>query len=454
MRTALELLKDDAPAAPTASTVDGFEDRLLTAAQLDQQAAKVTAVGVDGFAVCLQDGRDLVRANAATALGALGVPAVAHIGSLGALLRDDSSRVRLAAAAAIDRLGDAAVVQAAKDLVGALRSADPAVAEACAKVLAAKKTRVLGALIRGLETDDETHGRRILTLLNVLPDASEVLVDAFASPAVNVQVNAAMGLGMLGPERVGKGRKALEGARTGGFAQTRDAVFKALAVLDGPKATGPSAIDVPGFETQVLGSEAFASAAGLRVEDLAAYTQDGRAPVRANAATALGTLGAAARGMVQTLGALLRDDDTAVRIAAARALDKLGDEAVREAVAALVGALRGDAEVAKVCAGILAARKVRVLAGLVRGLETDDETHARRILELVCALPDAGEVLVDAFASPAENVQVNAAMGLGMLGQKRAGAAGRKALEGARTGGFARTRDAVFKALAALDQTP
>jgi HEAT repeat protein len=102
----------------------------------------------------------------------------------------------------------------------------------------------------------------------------------------------------------------------------------------------------------------------------------------------------------------------------------------------------------------LAARKVRVLAGLVRGLETDDETHARRILELVCALPDAGEVLVDAFASPAENVQVNAAMGLGMLGQKRAGAAGRKALEGARTGGFARTRDAVFKALAALDQTP
>lgn len=101
----------------------------------------------------------------------------------------------------------------------------------------------------------------------------------------------------------------------------------------------------------------------------------------------------------------------------AKAIDKLGDDAVREVAGALVTALRSEAEVAKVCAGILAARKTRVLTGLVRGLETDDEaTHARRILELINALPDAGEVLYDAFVSPAENVQVNAAIGLGMLG--------------------------------------
>lgn len=452
VRRALEMLKDDGPAAPSASTVDGFEERLLAAAQIDQQAAKVQAVGVDGFAVCLQDGRDLVRANAATALGALGAAAMAVLGSLGALLRDDSARVRLAAAAAIDRLGDAAVVQAAKDLVGALRSEAP-VAEACAKVLSARKARVLGALVRGLETDDETHGRRILELVNVFPDASEILVEAFGSPAVNVQVNAAMGLGMLGAERVGKGRKALEGARTGGFAPTREAVRKALAVLDGPLRQGPLPIEVAGFESQLLAPEAFGNAV-MRVEDLAAHAQDGRAVVRGNAATALGTMGAAARGMVTTLAALLRDDDNQVRICAARAIDKLGDEAVREVMGALVTALRSEAEVAKVCAGILAARKTRVLTGLVRGLDIDDETHARRILELINALPDAGEVLVDAFGSPAENVQVNAAMGLGMLGAKRAGAAGRKALEGCRTGGFARTRDAVFKALAMLDANP
>ena len=60
-------------------------------------------------------------------------------------------------------------------------------------------------------------------------------------------------------------------------------------------------------------------------------------------------------------------------------------------------------------------------------------------------------VLWEDDRTPAENVQVNAAIGIGMLGAKRAGKAGRKALEGARTGGFARTREAVFKALAMLD---
>jgi hypothetical protein len=58
---------------------------------------------------------------------------------------------------------------------------------------------------------------------------------------------------------------------------------------------------------------------------------------------------------------------------------------------------------------------------LLKGLETDDETHARRILELINALPDAAEILCDAFESPAENVQVNAAMGIGMLGEKTCG---------------------------------
>lgn len=453
VRKALEMLKDDGPATPSASTVDGFEDGLLTQAQIDQQAAKVAAVGVEGFAVCLQDGRYTTRANAATALGSLGAAAMPTVGTLGALLRDDSSVVRLAAAAAIDRIGDAAVVAAAGDLVGALRSADEQVAALCAKVLSARKARVLGALVRGLETDDETHARRILTLINVFPDASEILVDAFASPAVNVQVNAAMGLGMLGNDQVGKGRKALEGARTGGYAPTREAVRKALLVLDGPQRQGPDAIEVAGFETQVLPAEAFANVP-MRLDDLAAYAQDGRAVVRANAATALGTLGAAARGLVTTLAALLRDDDNAVRSCAARAIDKLGDDAVREVAPALVTALRSEAEVAKVVAQVLAARKTKVLTGLVRGLETDDETHARRIIELIHALPDAPEILVDAFGSPAENVQVNAALGIGLLGAKRAGTSGRKTLEGSRTGGFARTRDAVFKALALLDAKP
>jgi hypothetical protein len=89
-----------------------------------------------------------------------------------------------------------------------------------------------------------------------------------------------------------------------------------------------------------------------------------------------------------------------------------------------------------------------VLGALLKGLETDDDSHARRIIEVINALPDAAEILCDAIESPAENVQVNVAIGLGMLGESRAGVAGRKALETRRTGGFARTREAVFKGLA------
>ncbi len=452
VRRALEMITPETDSGPKAIPIDGFEDRVLSAAEIDKHKAVLDKVGVDELIAYLTDGRDAVRANAATALGTVGGVAVAAARSLGVRLRDDDARVRLAVAHALDRIGDAAVAETADDLVGALRDHDDGVAAAIAKLLAARKGKMVGALVRGLETDDPRHGKRIVEVVNQLPDASEILVDAFESPAVNVQVNAALGLGLLGKDRVGKGRKVLEGARTGGWERTREAVRQALETLDGPRSTGPTAIDVDGFETRLLGSEAFGDKAkDLPVGALAAYLTDGRAVVRANAATALGAVGAPAADTASQLGVLLRDDDPGVRIAAAGALDKLGDVVVREVAGFLVGALRGDAEVAKACAGVLGARKAKVLTALLKGLETDDDTHARRILELINALPDAQEILCDAIESPAENVQVNAAIGIGMLGAKRAGSAGRKALESRRTRGFARTREAVFKALAMLD---
>ena len=454
VRRALDMIEPKGPAGPRAVAVDGFEDRFLSAAEIEKAKGALAAISVDDLVGHLQDGRDVVRANAALALGALGAPAIAAAGTLGVRVRDDSPRVRLAAAQALDKIGDAAVAETANDLVGGLRDAEEKNAEAIAAILRARKGRMVGALVRGLETDDPRHAKRIVEVIGVLPDASEILCDAFESPAVNVQVNAALGLGLLGNERVGKGRKALEGARTGGDARTREAVRKALDTLDGPKQTGPRAIELEGFEARFLDAAAFGDGKALRIEDLGHYLQDGRAVVRANAATALGVIGAPAIGWVTGLGVLLRDDDMKVRIQAASALDKIGDDAVREAAPFLVGALRGDADVAKVCQQVLRARKARVLTALVKGLETDDDTHARRILEVINALPDACEILCDAFESPAENVQVNAAIGIGMLGAKRAGNDGRKKLEGARTGGFARTREAVFKGLAMLKDNP
>jgi len=450
VRRALDVIEPRGDTGPKPVTIDGFEERFLSAAELDKAKAVVTAAGVADLTAHLTDGREIVRANAATALGVLGAAAAGSARNLGVLLRDDAPRVRLAAGQAIDKLGDPAVIEVADNLVGALADVDDQVAETCAAVIKARKARMLGALVRGLESDRPNSARRICELIIVFEDAPEILCDAFASPAVNVQVNAALGLGMLGKARVGKGRAALEGARTGGWEPTRAAVRKALEALDGPKDTGPSVPEVEGFETKLLGFEAFKDPAKLVIASLVTYLPDGRAVVRANAATALGSLGAAAKGTAGAIGVLLRDDDAAVRIAAARALDKLGDEAVREVAASLVGALRGDAEVAKAVAPVIAARKSRMQGALVKGLDTDDDAHARRILELINVLPEPAEILIDAFASPAENVQVNAAIGIGMLGEAKAGSAGKKTLEGARTGGFARTREAVFKALAML----
>jgi HEAT repeat protein len=454
VRRALDMIEPKGPAGPRAVAVEGFEDRFLSAADLEKGKGALGAISVDDLIGHLTDGRDVVRANASLALGALGTPALPAAATLGVRIRDDAARVRLAAAQALDKIGDAAVVETANDLVGGLRDAEEANAQAIATILRARKGRMVGALVRGLETDDPRHAKRIVEVINTLPDASEILVDAFESPAVNVQVNAALGLGLLGNERIGKGRKALEGARTGGDARTRDAVRKALDTLDGPKDAGPRAIEVDGFETKFLDAAAFGDGKALQPSELGPYLQDGRAVARANAATALGAVGAPSIGWVAGLGVLLRDDDMRVRIAAANALDKIGDDAVREAAPFLVGALRGDAEVGKTCQAVLRPRKAKVLTALVKGLETDDDTHARRILEVINALPDACEILCDAFESPAENVQVNAAIGIGMLGAKRAGSDGRKKLEGARTGGFARTREAVFKGLAMLKDSP
>jgi HEAT repeat protein len=168
----------------------------------------------------------------------------------------------------------------------------------------------------------------------------------------------------------------------------------------------------------------------------------------------MATLGTAAAGHAITIAALLRDDDDRVRIAAAQALDQLGDDAVVAAAPYVVGALRGDAKLAEVCRAVLAARKSRVEAALVAGLETPDQVHGMRIADVICALPNARELLFAAFDGEAQNVQINAAFGIAKLGVKRAGVEGRQRLLNGLPGPPTRRRDAMVKALAMLGESP
>jgi len=448
---AAALLEPRPDRSPPRIAIDGFETRVLGDQELVAAKSALAAAGVAGLAAHLNDGRAAVRMNAALALGTFESDALSAAGALAVCLRDDVAEVRLAAARSIARLGDAAVIASAPDLAGALREADAPLAAELAGMLRSRTHAAIDqALVRGLDTNDERHAQRICELVCARPAGLDLLCDAFTR--ATSQANAARGLVMLGKDRVGKGRALLESARVDSSVQTRELARAALRELDGVP-VGPTLPAVAGFETTLLDATAF-SGAKLDANQLLAFVQDGRAIVRANTATALGALGPAVASAAITIGALLRDDDARVRIAAAGAIDKLGDAAVVVAAPYLVGALRGDPSVANACRAVLAARKDKVEAALLAGLETPDEAHGMRVAELICALPNARELLFIAYDGPAQNVQINAALGIGMLGAGRAGPAGRQRLLNGLAGPFTRKRAAVVKALALLDPAP
>lgn len=432
--------------------IDGFEQRVLAEADLAKQKDALAAAGVAGLVARLADARAPVRANAALGLGILGGDAPGVADALAVCLRDDDAELRMSAARALARLGEPAITACAHDLVRALRGADAGLAAQLVAMVRAHDHPAIGAaLVRALDTTDDHHARQICELVCARPAAVDLLCDAFERPGA--QASAARGFVMLGKARLGKGRALLERARIASEARVRDLARATLLAIDGPP-VAPAVPAIAGFESALLEKTAFAGAGALDVGALLAILSDGRAVVRANAATAVGNLGPAAAGYAIPIAALLRDDDDRVRVAAAQALDQLGDDAVVAAAPYLVSALRGDARLAEVCRAVLAARKTRVEAALVAGLETADPVHGMRIADLIAALPDARELLFAAFDGEAQNVQINAAFGIAKLGAKRAGVEGRRRLLDGLPGPPTRRRDAMLKALAMLGESP
>jgi hypothetical protein len=115
-----------------------------------------------------------------------------------------------------------------------------------------------------------------------------------------------------------------------------------------------------------------------------------------------------------------------------------------------VSALRGEPALAELCRAALAARKGKVEGALVAGLDTSDELHGMRVADLIGALPNGRELLFAAFDGESQDVQINAAFGIGTLGAKRAGVEGRRRLERYLPGPPTRRKYAMQKALAML----
>lgn len=401
---------------PPKMTIDGWYERPL--ATMDKQALQ--AIGAGGLAAHLVDAWPHVRANAATALGIIGGERQALI----AVLRDREPSVRLAVLNALEKSWDDDLAYSVAMLLG---DHDPAVA---AKATALLEKRPVGAaLAHALE-----QGVPALPLVLARPDAVDVLIATWPR-AMKV---AASGFVMLGSEKLGAGRATLEAARTHENVAVRECAHATLRAIDGDPIAPPLPA-VKGFDTEIVDVKE-----KLDPATVAPFLIDGRAIVRANAATALGAAGATA--MAGSIGALMTDDDARVRVAAARALDKLGDDAVVANATYLVAAMR-DAAVADAVAPVLASRKGKVEAALLAGLETSDEAHGLRVAQMIADLPNAKELLFAAYDGEAQNVTINAAFGIGLLGPKRAGEPGRRRLQNGLRGPITRTHHACRKAL-------
>jgi HEAT repeat protein len=392
----------------------------------------------------LADPRRHVRLNAIRMLAAKGAAAPATARALAPLLRDDEPTVRAEAAQALAKLG-AVAAAAAPALIRALADDAAAVVTAATDALASLGDAAADALVEGLDTPSDAHGGRVAALIARLPDAAERLRVALASTTLDVRVHAATGLGDLGARpgaaSVAASLTALGVVAVAGNARLRAAVTRAIGLLAPRPDLTPRPPAIAGFETELLDASALTK---LDPAALALLFTDGRAVVRANAATALGAAGAT--GHATALAGLLKDDDRRVRVAAARALDRLGDAAIIEAAPALVAAL-AHAEVAAVVAPLLAARKAKVEPALIAGLDTADEAHGLRVAELITQLPNAKDLLFAAFDGQAHNATINAAFGIGLLGAKRAGEPGRLRLLDGLTGPVTRKHHACRKAL-------
>ena len=424
---AISVLDPRPTQAPPVIPITGFEIQFLDESALPKDV--LVKIGAGGIARHLADVRPIVRANAATALAVIGGDVTS---ALAACLRDDAPEVREAAVRAIEKLEDPAIAACAPALVDAL--ADAVLAKQIGALLARKSSAIDHALVRGLDTDDRELADRLCELIIVRSNVVELLTTAWSR--TGSRANAAHCMIALG-----KDHGVLQAARASNEQAERDLARATLRTIAGPPTT-PAVPEVMGFETTLLEPAAFTGK--LDTAQFVPFLRDGRPVVRANAVTALGDHAGAA-----TLAALLRDDDVRVRVAAARAIGKLGDDEVSATAPALVAALRGEPEVAAACKTVLAARQDKVEAALLAGLETDDERHGIRVAELVCALPRARELLFAAFDGEAQNVQINAAFGIAMLGDG-AGPAGRQRLVGGLAGPFNRRRSAMEKALSMM----
>ncbi len=454
-------LDDRSPSEARVVPIAGFEDEVLGRDALRHGAANA---GLDLLIAALRDGRPVVRQNAARAIGVLvdeGADVKAAAQPLGLLLRDGEVDVRKAAIAALGELGKDAI-GAVWMLTSALVDPDDDVREAVIVTLVALYPECEPYLIEALRIDTTSANKGIFVVFYRLSGAAvSTLVAGLNDASGLIRLNAARALELLAKHGAANAIGDLEARLSDPIGNVRAAAQAALDAIGGkprpPIVIEPDPIDVPGFYERIVDDAVLEAKRDVATpERLARQMRDGRAQVRANAATmvaffdasdeltavlpgltvlardsadevkahalaAIGKLVASGAASIETYGDVLvqalADRALVVRQAARTALEALGERAFP---AMALGLAHGDSHLLDELTSLFQQAQRPAVAYIVEGLR-NPKSRGR---ELACvALGGLGATADEALPAllavtrdEDEEVRAAAAMAIGSIG--------------------------------------
>jgi HEAT repeat protein len=401
--------------------VDGFEDHWLLAEQLE---AALGDLRLDRLLQATSDGREVVRGNAALALGLGRVAHVRAALALRPLLRDGSAAVRVRAVNALALLEPSREV--AFDLVHVLADGASAVATAARSALHAYGPFATEALVYALDDEPGVAGRVVMpALVEFGPPALDALALGATHASALVRANAWRALRFFARE---DGRAALAAFGSPERDPDRSVRLEARKTrdwLDGreptPAAREPLPLPHPAFAIKLLDPDDLRVGLAHDSNDISArlgeLLTDGRRHVRANAASALGLLG---RFHAQ-LGLTLRDEERTVRRAVAEALASMGPDALPAAPQLVAALADSEAAVADAARQALSRLGADALPALVAASRMPPDRFRALLWPVVAPLGEAAVAPLTAALGDASAFAVmNALFALGQLGAKSA----------------------------------
>lgn len=438
--------KDVAPAAaPALPLPPAMVESVLGFEALEQVIAEAGGLEVNLVLKATQDGREVVRQNAARAVALLEDPPKRAAMALAILLRDADADVRRAAAEALERRGPAFSAPVGFWLTVALQDPDPGIRDVVIGVLAAVHETAPEAIVEGLRVDPDLAFETIMLVLDRLGrPAVPTLEAALSNPSGLIRLNAARGLELLSKRGADQALDALKARDRDPIGQVRIAAQAAIDAIQGgkprpPKVLEADPVEIPGFDERLCEfAHLEAHRAATTPERMARALRDGRPFVRHNAALVLGAMAqheeVPASDAVAALSLASKDGVALVRKAAIAALAKVPGDGGREGHSRLVAALEDRfLDVRQVAHEALVSLGAEALPALTEGLAwafapsqfPAAEAEKRTVVPVWRALVsgDAAEPVVSAlgqaFIHASAPVRLGALTALRRLGRER-----------------------------------